>query len=290
MNRSSKRAGVGPRPRVFAAVAGLVAFVLVVGSWSRAGASSASAPISLSSVRWIFYKEDFNHLNAEAPALIKQIIAGPGTYVLEHRAGGPPLPRKVIPAEMFFSSASLQTAIDHDQVIPGVKIVVYDLEDLVTTPAAERKDPIPAMKGFARVAGAGGYQPILVPGRDLMLVSGAMCAKQPRHTISQSYLRCGLPEAAAYAPIYVIQSAAVETNLTALVQLVQESAAQARKANPNVVVFATLSVSPNGAFVPYAAVVRAAKAIRPYVQGFEMNNIRPSDWRMIHFLKGLSQA
>ncbi len=57
-----------------------------------------------------------------------------------------------------------------------------------------------------------------------------MCAQQRGHTISQSYLQYGLPSAAAYAPIYVIQSAAVETNLPALRQLVQEGAAQARKA------------------------------------------------------------
>jgi len=288
MNRTRKRA-VMPRPRVFAAMVGLVAFVLAVGSWSRVSAISVSGPISLSSVRWIFYKEDFNHLNDEAPALIKQIIAGPGTYVLEHRAGGPPLPRQVIPAEMFFSSATLRAAIDHDRIIPGVKVVVDDLEDLGTTPAAERKEPIRALKGFAHAAHASGYQPMLIPGRDLMLVSGAMCSQQRGHTISQSYLRCGLPAAAAYAPIYVIQSAAVETNLSALRQLVREGATQARKANPNVTIFATLSVSPNGAYVPYTAVVRAAEAIRPYVQGFEMNNIRPSDWRMIHFLAGLSK-
>ncbi len=288
MNHTSKRVGM-PRLRVFAAMAGLVAFALVAGFSSRVSATSVSGPISLSSVHWIFYKEDFNHLRAESPGLIKQILAGPGTYVLEHRAGGPPLPPQVIPDEMFFSSAELQAAIGHHRMIPGVKFVVDDLEDLGIAPAAEQKQPIPAMKGFAHAADTHGYQPILIPGRDLMLVSGAMCAKQPGHTISQSYLRCGLPAAAAYTPIYVIQSAAVETNLPALRQLVQEGAAQARKANPNVTIFATLSVSPNGAFAPYNAVVQAAKAIRPYVQGFEMNNIRPSDWRMIHFLAGLSK-
>ena len=289
MNHTSKRVGM-PRLRVFAAMAGLVAFALVAGFSSRVSATSVSGPISLSSVHWIFYKEDFNHLRAESPGLIKQILASPGTYVLEHRAGGPPLPPQVIPAEMFFSAAQLQAAIDQGQVIPGVKVVVDDLEDLPTTPTAELDAPRPAMQAFAQAAMANGYQPVLVPGRDLMLVSGAMCAKQPGHTISQSYLRCGLPAAAAYTPIYVIQSAAVETNLPALRQLVQEGAAQARKANPNVTIFATLSVSPNGAFAPYNAVVQAAKAIRPYVQGFEMNNIRPSDWRMIHFLAGLSKS
>jgi hypothetical protein len=286
MNRTSKRVGM-PRLRAFAAMAGLVAFVLVVSSWSRVSATSVSGPISLSSVRWIFYKEDFNHLRVEAPALIRQIVASPATYVLEHRAGGPPLPRQVIPAEMFFSSAELQAAISRHRVIPGVKMVVDDLEDLGITPKAERKEPIPAMKEFAHAAYAKGYRPILIPGRDLMLVSGAACSQQPGFTISQSYLHCRLPAAAAYTPIYVIQAAAVETNLTALRQLVQESAAEARKANPKVTIFATLSVSPNGAYAPASAVVRAAQAIRPYVQGFEMNNIRPSDWRMIDFLVGL---
>jgi len=183
----------------------------------------------LSSVHWIFYKEDFNHLRAEAPGLIRQIIASPGIYVLEHREGGPPLPRRVIPAEMFFSSAELQAAINHHRMIPGVKFVVDDLEDLGSAPAVEQKEPIPAMKGFAHDASTHGYQPVLIPGRDLMLVSGAMCSKQPGRTIPQSYLHCGLPAAAAYTPIYVIQSAAIETNLPALRQLVQEAAAQARK-------------------------------------------------------------
>ncbi len=107
---------------------------------------------------------------------------------------------------------------------------------------------------------------------------------------SQSYLRRGLPAAAAYAPVFVIRAASVETNLPALKQLVQDAAARARKASPNVTIFATLSVSPNGAYVPATEVIRAALAIRPYVQGLEMNNIRPSDWRMIAFLTGLGRV
>ena len=289
MNRTRKRA-VLPRPRVFAAMVGLVAFVLAVGSWSRVSATSVSGPISLSSVRWIFYKEDFNHLKDEDPDIIKQIVASPATYVLEHSVGGHRLPKPVMPAEMFFSSAELQAAIDQGQVIPGVKVVVDDLEDLPTTPAAELHAPIPAMKEFAQAATANGYQPVLIPGRDLMLAPGAKCSKQPGSTISEAYLRCGLPAAAAYTPIYVVQAASIETNLTELQHLVRLAAARARKANPNVTIFATLSVSPNGAYVPASAVVQAAEAIRPYVQGYAMNNVRPSDPRMIDFLTGLSQG
>src|SRR5260221_12022140 len=107
-----------PRSRAFAAMVGLVVFAGAVGSWSGVSASSTGKPFSLSSMYWIFYKEDFNHLTTEDPALIGQIVAGPGTYVLEQRAGGIRLPAKVIPVQYFFSSAGLQAAIDQHQVIP----------------------------------------------------------------------------------------------------------------------------------------------------------------------------
>jgi hypothetical protein len=271
-------------------MAGLIALVLAVGSWAPVSANTMGSQISLSSVYWIFYREDFDHLRALDPGLFEQILASPGTYILEHSVGGPHLPPEAIPTEIFFSTAGLQAAIDQHQVVPGVKAVADDLEMLATTPTSEQQNPIPAMKGFADTADANGYQPILIPGRDLMLVPGAVCSRQPVETISLAYLRCGLPKAAAYAPIYVIQAAPVETHLGALRQLVKKGAAQARKANPHVIIFATLSVSPNGADVPYTAVVKAAVAIRPYIQGFAVNDVRSADSRMIDFLLALSQS
>ena len=53
---------------------------------------------------------------------------------------------------------------------------------------------------------------------------------------------------------------------------------------------ATLSVSPNGLDVSSAAVALAAETIRPYVQGFFINNLRPSDSRMLGFLQALSKS
>ena len=269
---------------------GLVVFAGAAGSWSAVSASSTGKPLGLSSVYWVFYKEDFNHLSAEAPALMKQVAAGPGTYVLEQRVGGTRLPARVIPVQYFFSSAALQAAVGHHQVIPGVKVVADDLENFAITPASERKNPIPALRGFGDDAHAHGYRSILMPGRDLMRVPGAVCSQRPGTTISQSYLRCDLPTAAAYASIYVIQAAAVETNLSALRQLVQDGAAEAHRANPHALVFATLSVSPNGLFVPSSAVVAAAQEIRQYVQGFFINDLRPSDSRMLAFLQALGKT
>jgi hypothetical protein len=288
------------RLRVLAVMTGIAALLLVPGTWSRVGAStssrvvgsteSATPQVRLSSYRWIFYKEDFNHIRAKNPALIKQILAGPGTYVLERRRGGPPLPARVVPVQIFYSQYGLQRTINKNRIIPGVELVSDDLESWTITPKEERHDPMAAMEGFAQTAHDNGLRPILVPGRDLMRVPKAVCTQQPHFTISQAYLTCGLPAAAEFAPVFVIQASAVETDLTALTQLVKEGSSQARKANPKVMVFATLSVSPNGATVGYGAVVKAAQTIAPYVDGFSMNNIRPSDPRMIGFLQALSQA
>ena len=280
-----------PRLRAVAVLTGVAALLIAPGTWSPVSASTnaGSPQISLSSFRWIFHKEDFNHIRAKNPALIQQILAGPGTYVLERRKGGPPLPPRVVPVQIFYSQYGLQKTIDKNRIMPGVELVSDDLESWTITPREERHDPITAMQSFAQIAHDNGLRPILVPGRDLMRVPNAVCT-QPHYTISQAYLTCGLPAAAQYAPVFVIQAAAVETDLTALTQLVQQGAQQARAANPKVQVYATLSVSPNGATVGYGAVVKAAQAIAPYVDGFSMNNVRPSDPRMIGFLQALSQA
>ena len=54
-------------------------------------------------------------------------------------------------------------------------------------------------------------------------------------------------------------------------------------------IFAMLSVSPNGGYAPASVVAQAAKTIRPYVQGFAVNDIRTSDARMLDFLTDLSK-
>ena len=170
-----------------------------------------------------------------------------------------------------------------------MKVVVDDLEDLPTTPTAELDAPIPAMKEFAQTAAANGYQPVLIPGRDLMLVSGAKCSRQPglpfpRPTCAAVSGRGGLrADLRDPGRVRRVQSHRPEAACAA-------GCGRARKANPNVTIFATLSVSPNGAYASSSVVVQAAEAIRPYVQGYAMNNVRPSDPRMIDFLTELSQG
>jgi hypothetical protein len=274
------------RPHVIIAISALIALLLAPGFLSTEAARSAQKPL-VTRLYWIFYKEDIERVNRFDPAMVRQLVSGPGTYALERSAFGPRLPQGVVPVENFFSAASLEHAVSTHAVYPGVKFVAEDPEYWRATPMPEKVTPIPYMKKFAASANAHGLTPILVPARDLMRVPNGVCTQRPADTISQAYLSCGIPAAAADARFFVIQAAAVETDLPALIQLIRQGAAQARRANPNVIVLATLSAAPNGAPVPYSAVVRAAKAVLPYVKGFELNSEPANDHALVSFLRGL---
>jgi len=268
----------------------LVAVLVVAGPGPGASARPATGAVSLTSLNWIFYREDLDRIDAADPSIVRTLASGPGTYELEHRPGGRTLPDGINPVELFSSIATFRAAESDAKVIPGVRTVAYDLEFFHLTPVAERQNPLVYLRAFALAARASGYQPILIPGRDLVRQPGAACGQPPGVTISQAYLNCGLPGTATNALIYVIQSAPVETNLPALRQLVQQSAAQARHANPNVIVVATLAAAPNGVPVTSSALTAAARAILPYVQGFELNSKPPTDRRVVSFLENLARG
>jgi len=268
------------------AAAGLLAALLVAVTAPPVSARPA-AGMDPGKLYWIFYKEDIERINHFDPSIVQQLAAGPGTYALTRSAHGPRLPAGVIPVENFFSAASIQQAISSGQIFPGVQAVAEDPEDWRATPMPERLTPIRYMERFAASASARGLMPILVPARDLMRVKDAACGQTPSQTISQAYVSCGIPQAAAGARMFVIQSAAVETNLPALRQLIAQASAQARKANPKVIVLATLSAAPNGTAVPTSALTAAAKAMMPYVEGFEMNSEPENDHEVVSFFHAL---
>ena len=280
------------RSWLLAWIIGLLVLVLAIGLalW-RISAGATSKPVDLSKLYWVFYKEDLTRMNASDPALIKQLLAGPGVYAYVQSNGYPPLPAGAIPVENFQSNAALQAAVANHKILPGVPWVADDPEYWPATPVPEQQDPLPFMQAFAKTATTQGLKTILVPGRDLMLVPGATCGQKQGQTISQAYVSCGLPGVSAYAPIYVIQGAAIETDLPALTQLAQTASAAARQANPNAIVIVTLASAPGGGSpVGYNVLNRAARAVLPYVQGFELNSTPTTDSRMISFLHALSSG
>ena len=256
----------------------------------RESARPASTAVNLASLYWIYYKEDLNRLHALDPALIAATLSGPGTYALEQSEAGSRLPAGAIPIQLFFGSAGFATALRQDTIISGVRNVAYDPEDWPATPVAEQQNPLAAMKSFAGAAKSHRLRPMLLPGRDLMQVPGEVCAKKQGDTLSQAYLSCKIPTAAADAPVFVIQSAPVEADLTQLVNLVRQASVQARTVNPKVIIIATLNTAPGGTPISSADVTEAARKILPYVQGFLINSTRATDPAMISFLQALQNG
>ena len=272
------------RPLVLVSVIALLAVLLAVGLYLRISAKAANKPVNLSGLYWIYYREDLTRLQPIDPAIINETLKGPGTYALEHNNAGPPLPAGVIPVELFFSYASQQAAISNGSIIPGVTALADDPEFWPPTPVNEQRDPVTYLNNFSQADKAKGYSTVLIPGRDLMSVPSATCGQQKGESISQAYVRCGLPGAAANANVYVIQSASLETDIPDMTTLVQQAAAAARAANPHVIIIATLSTTPVSSPVGASTINKAARAVLPYVQGFEVNTTGPTDSRFISFL------
>ena len=270
-------------------IAALLLLALGAALYLRINAKATSKPINLSNLYWIYYREDLVRLQQLDPAIIGQTVSGPGTYALEHDDSGPPLPSGVIPVELFFSYATEQSAISNKAILPGVKTVADDPEYWPATPVDEQRTPLAYMQDFTKAATAKGLSSILIPGRDLMSVPNATCGQQSGETVAQAYVRCGLPGAAANARVFVIQAASVETDQTALTQLAQTAAAAARAANPHVIIIASLSTDPEGNGAVSAGTLNsAARAMLPYVQGFELNTTAPTDSTAIAFLHDLA--
>jgi len=282
---------MAPRPLARGWLAALIALVLVVTGlvvW-RLTATPGVRAVRLAGLFWIYDAHDLGRLRSMDPGLIGETLDGPGSYVLE-QPGGAPVPKGAIPAESFFGSGPLRTAIAAGTVLPGVRAVLDDPELWPATPYAERRDPLPAMQVFGQLARAAGFQPILAPGRDLTATQGAICGKPDSRTLTEAYLACRIPAAARYCTVFVIQAAPVETRLAQLTRLVRRASWLARRANPHVVVIATLSTAPDGRAASPARLLAAARVMLPYVRGFMLNTTDTTDGQLISFLRALADG
>jgi hypothetical protein len=117
---------------------------------------------------------------------------------------------------------------------------------------------------------------VITPHPSLAEVNGAPCTATEGETVEDAFLRCGLQgQAARYADVVEIQAQFLEWDPVRYRVVVETAAAQARAANPNVVVIAGLSTR-------YAAdpdvMYEAWDAVRDVVDGHYLampDHIRP---------------
>jgi hypothetical protein len=125
---------------------------------------------------------------------------------------------------------------------PSVRFVMYDPEWWAATPLDEQRHPVAAMEAFAAAARSAGYGVIITPHPSLIEVPKADCTRSATETMEAAFLRCGIEAAAArLSDVVEVQGQLLEADPATYRSFVEAETAQARLANPNVVVLAGLS-------------------------------------------------
>src|SRR5258708_32917953 len=222
----------------------------------------------------VISEQNLRDIQAVAPKLAAELLGLRTTIVLTPGSSALTPPGGAVGTAFFTSYAQFIGRLHRHAIPAGVRAVAYDPELWRATPFIERLDPERYMALFAAAARRHGYAAILMPGRDL-LAAGSSCRQQPGEDLDAAFLRCGLAGAGArLSQIFAIQTAPIEMRATELRSFAAACAKQARAANPSVVLIATLSTQPGTRRVSGWRLSRAAAAVRPFVQGFQLNMTR----------------
>jgi hypothetical protein len=246
----------------------LVAGVLVFAGLSSAG-QSAAAPEGGSHLHWAMARSSLEHLMEAAPARAKAAFDSPDTLV----QNDPPLSSDPSPpgwstsrTERWTSFAAFRTAVEEGAIPSMVQVVHYDNEAWSQTPLREQHRPAFFERRFCNLAHANGLDCMTGPGQDLCGVID--------HPSGETYAQCYLDEelaakAARHADVVDIQAQALEPRGARVYgNFIRRAAAQAKAANPDVVMLGNIAASPSGAEVDAEAMYRCAKAALPFVSGF----------------------
>ncbi len=197
---------------------------------------------------WIVTGSNVRKVNAIHPSLAAYHFDTRRAYVIGNEDGDQDqVPRGFAstPALKYESYARFRYDVTNGKIDRSIRAVIYDPEKWTLTPVAEQENPREYLRRFSRLAHRYGYYAITTPSRDLMAVASAVCRRRSRETLSGAFLRCNIGGAAArYADMYEVQAQVHENDPTTYRSFVQATAAQARAANPRVVVLSGLSTSP----------------------------------------------
>ncbi|MGH9028621.1 MAG: hypothetical protein ACRDV4_03280 [Acidimicrobiales bacterium] len=171
----------------------------------------------------------------------------------------------------FTSFAALNSALTDGTLSPRIKAVLYDNEAWTLTPQSEQLNYAAYEQQAAQAAHSHGLQFIATPSVSLANVidpgSGATFDK---------YLSVGIAaNAARYADVFDIQAQGSQLDPAKYAAFVTSAAAQARQANPNVVVLAGLSTNPSGPSIPLSDLLSVVQSTRQAVNGYWLNVPRP---------------
>jgi hypothetical protein len=236
----------------------------------------------------VISEQHLRDIQAFAPKLAAQLLARRTTIVLSPRPPALTRTRRALGTVFFTSYADFIGRLHRHAMPAGVRAVAYDPELWQATPSAERLFPGRYMALFATAAHRHGYAAILMPGRDL-LAAASSCRQEPGEDLDAAFLRCGLAgKGARLSQMFEIQTAPIEMRNTELRSFAAACARQARAANPSVVLIATLTTQSGPRRVSGWQLSQVAAAVRPYVQGFELNMTRGTTPNAVAFLRTIA--
>ena len=260
-----------------AALAVLVATLATACSGPGGQPAPAPAPASAGSCHagvsgaenWIMGSGELSAAQAAGASSVRYAVGSAHLFVLLLRGQTSTAGQEVAD---FRSYAELKKMIRQGTIPPGIRWVMYDNEQWSLTPADEQADPVHYEQLFARLAHRQRYKVILAPAQDLVPGFDKNSFRTGK-AVWPSYLSMGLAAASARAAdIYEIQAQPYEMSVYrsqhAYADFVAAAAAQARAANPGVVIYAGLSTQRVSSA---AQLLQDYEATRHLVNGYWLN-------------------
>lgn len=217
-------------------------------------------------LRWILLGKAAKALAGDPVAA--KLFDTPSTFLIGAHNAGPAGQWRATRTTVYSSYAAMQHAFD-DGSAPTSGAVLYDNERWKFTPDAEKADPARFTMMAAQLVHAHGLLFIATPAMNL-----AGFIKPGPGKAGEKYLALGIPrDAARYADAIDIQAQSLQSDPDAYARLVREAAAQAREANPKVIVIAGLTTRnrPDGSPPTADDLMHAVDATRGVADGYWLN-------------------
>jgi len=245
-------------------------------SFMLGAALNPAAAAESKALRWLFAGRGVVAMASDADA--SRLLDGAQPFVMSGRPLKEEAPSswQAVPLRSFKSFDAIRDALETNALGPDVKGIMYDYEKWRFTTAEEQQNPAKYLKQAADLVHARGLLFLTAPAVDLVPV---LAPDADRKRQDDTYLRLGLAaDAARYADVFDVQSQRFERDTQRYARFVREAAAQAREANPKIMVLAGVSTQPSGQHVTAGDILGAIEATREFVDGYWFNIPEPSEY------------
>jgi hypothetical protein len=268
----------------FLSALALITAILPLGNFMFSPSTHSAEAAASKPIRWGFFSGPALAAIA-ADAAASQLLDQTRPFVAKRLSSPIPPGWNAVPLAPFKSFEEIRSALSDGTIERDVQGVMYDNERWQFTPVEEQKNPAWYERQAADLAHRHGLLFLAVPAVNLVTVLEPEGRGQPFET----YLRLEIAaDAARYADIFAIQAQSSESDPQLYGSFVRAAAAQARKANPKVLVLAVISTDPTGQRASAEAILGAIAAAHDAVDGYWFNITSPGRETALEVLRRLA--